>query len=195
MYLFYSIVLFGSLYVTVSSQTVKESMCLDTIMNISKNSNKNIHQWIPCESTGQQLISRSTQPNFNEEQDTASAPIQITFNCIHKDKSICGKAERSFERVGRLISDVILFKEPVKVNATFMSFCEIGNECGEHMMTLGGSSPARAMPLMNSDGLLRLHPQALVKQFNLPDHSPFSPFDILSVFNADAPFWFEVGRS
>ncbi|CEP11277.1 hypothetical protein [Parasitella parasitica] len=67
----------------------------------------------------------------------------------------------------------------------------MGNECGKSMMTLGGSSPARAMPLLNDDGLMRLHPQALVKQFMLQDHPAFAEYDILSVFNADAPFWFE----
>ncbi|KAI8372654.1 hypothetical protein EDC96DRAFT_438776 [Choanephora cucurbitarum] len=59
------------------------------------------------------------------------------------------------------------------------------------MMTLGGSSPARAMPLLSNDGLLRLYPQALVKQFGLADHPAYASYDILSVFNADAPFWFE----
>ncbi|CAO3653892.1 unnamed protein product [Mucor hiemalis] len=132
-------------------------------------------------------------PTSNQQikKPTASTPLNISFNCLHSDLEICGKAERAFKKVGKMISDVILFKEPVRVNATLTSFCETANECGEHMMTLGGSSPARSMPLLNSDGVLRLHPQALVKQFGLPDNPAFSPFDILSVFNADAPFWFE----
>lgn len=209
MYLIYSTVLIGTLYVTtVLSQPTKdtkyESMCLDTKIDISGN-NKNVYEWIPCEWTNQDTTFKNTKPSYlrfstlNEQEQpekkaTTSAPFQINFSCLHKDAHICGKAERSFEKVGRMISDVILFKEPVRVNATFMSFCEVGNECGEHMMTLGGSSPARAMPLLNNDGLLRLHPQALVKQFGLSDHPAFSPFDILSVFNADAPFWFEVKK-
>ncbi|KAI9028079.1 hypothetical protein CLU79DRAFT_737630 [Phycomyces nitens] len=58
-------------------------------------------------------------------------------------------------------------------------------------MTLGGSSPARLIPLLNEDGMVRLHPQSLVKQLDLPDRPEYAHSDILSVFNADAPFWFE----
>ncbi|RCI05098.1 hypothetical protein CU098_005077, partial [Rhizopus stolonifer] len=130
----------------------------------------------------------SEDPNDTQPQ---SAPFDIAFRCYHVPDEICQKAERAFKKAGEIIASVILFRESVRVNATLMSFCAVGNECNKKMMTLGGSSPARAMPLVNDDGLLRLHPQALVKQFGLSDHPAFAPYDILSVFNADAPFWFE----
>ncbi|GAA5801878.1 hypothetical protein HPULCUR_007335 [Helicostylum pulchrum] len=129
--------------------------------------------------------------NLRSPTQQISAPFDITVNCLHTEPIICQKAERAFKKAADIISDVILFKEPVKVNATMMSFCKALNECGTGMLTLGGSSPARAMPLLNNDGLFRLHPQALVKQFGLDDHPAYAPFDILSIFNADAPFWFQ----
>ncbi|KAI8997818.1 hypothetical protein BDB01DRAFT_846426 [Pilobolus umbonatus] len=64
-------------------------------------------------------------------------------------------------------------------------------DCGKDSLILGGSSPARSIPLLNNDGVFRLHPQALVRQFNLDGHPNYAPFDILSIFNADAPFWFK----
>lgn len=185
MLLFCIVLLFGTLY--VSSQSTNEPMCLDTPANFM--GNKHIpYKWTPCPN---QVI----QPrSYLRSTDQKSAPFDITFHCLHTEPHICGKAERAFKKAGETISNIILFKEPVRVNATMMSFCQVGNECGENMMTLGGSSPARAMPLLNNDGLLRLHPQALVKQFGLSDHPAFAAFDILSIFNADAPFWFEVNR-
>ncbi|KAI8394091.1 uncharacterized protein BYT42DRAFT_30326 [Radiomyces spectabilis] len=57
---------------------------------------------------------------------------------------------------------------------------------------LGGSSTTRSIPLLSDDGMLRMHPQALVKQFGLNRHPTFAPYDIQSLFNADAPFWFQV---
>lgn len=205
MHSIYSFLLFGTLYTAVLSrpteEVVNEVMCLDSVYDFSENKS-GAHRWTPCEWTSQDIMQNHQRSSFlrfptsNQQikKPTASTPLDISFNCLHSDLEICGKAERAFKKVGKMISDVILFKEPVRVNATLTSFCETANECGEHMMTLGGSSPARSMPLLNSDGVLRLHPQALVKQFGLPDHPAFSPFDILSVFNADAPFWFEVSE-
>ncbi|KAI8878673.1 hypothetical protein K501DRAFT_151978, partial [Backusella circina FSU 941] len=128
-----------------------------------------------------------------EKRTTAntSSSFDITFQCYHVPNSTCEKAKRSFEKAAQIISSVVLFKEPVRVNATLMSFCQMGSECNKGMMTLGGSSPTRSIPLINTDGLSRLHPQALVKQFDLSDHPSYFPYDIISVFNADAPFWFE----
>ncbi|KAG2209445.1 hypothetical protein INT47_008288 [Mucor saturninus] len=149
-------------------------------------------QWNPCET--QHHLQLRKRSYFR------SAPMEIAFQCLHTEPSICNKAERAFQKAGKTIASTFLFKEPVRVNATMMSFCQVTGECGKNMMTLGGSSPARAIPLLNSDGMTRLHPQALVKQFGLTDHPAFAPFDIIGIFNADAPFWFEednvpIGRN
>lgn len=213
----YILLLFGTLYsnaIVVSSQPANadteaklESMCLDTTMDFVGNQ-KNGHKWTACHWTNEDILFNHAQPSYlrfstattaehqpAEKMQLKSASFDITFSCFDTDIAVCGKAERAFRKAGDLISEIILFREPVRVNATLMSFCKMGNECNKNMMTLGGSSPARAMPLMNDDGMLRLHPQALVKQFGLSDHPAFAPYDILSIFNADAPFWFEVKYS
>ncbi|OAD78524.1 hypothetical protein PHYBLDRAFT_62710 [Phycomyces blakesleeanus NRRL 1555(-)] len=116
-------------------------------------------------------------------QSTKSAPFEIDLQCLHVSSETCAKAKKAFDQAGSLISSAIFFREPVRVNATFLSFCESGGECG--------SSPARLIPLLNEDGMVRLHPQSLVKQLDMPISPEYSHSDILSVFNADAPFWFE----
>ncbi|KAI8642246.1 hypothetical protein BD408DRAFT_443606 [Parasitella parasitica] len=173
-------------------------MCLDSIYEFFGNKDLNAHKWIPCnaENKVSSALYSKDHPSYlrfssTADQPPSSAPIEISFKCYHAPKNVCEKAARAFKKAGDIISSVILFRESIKVNATLASFCQMGNECGKSMMTLGGSSPARAMPLLNDDGVMRLHPQALVKQYLLQDHPTFAEYDILSVFNADAPFWFE----
>lgn len=196
------ILFFGILWnkVAIASIPLEEAMCLDSHFDVPSNSDHKIHKWTPCRWKRQDIVfDRPSYLQFSTDDDTAkktsSAPFDITFQCRHTSEVVCGKAERAFKKAADMISSVVLFRESVRVNATLMSFCQTGDECGSSMMTLGGSSPARAMPLLNNDGLVRLHPQALVKQFGLVDHPAFAPYDILSVFNADAPFWFEVSKT
>lgn len=185
----------------VSAQPIQDEkdaryMCLDSNFEAFTNKKIKAHAWTPCSSNADTIDLHPSYLRFSSsgtaDQLTTSAPFEIAFKCYHAPRNVCEKAERAFKKAADMISSVILFREPVKVNATLVSFCQMGNECGKNMMTLGGSSPARAMPLLNDDGLLRLHPQALVKQYMLQDHPAFAEYDILSVFNADAPFWFEV---
>lgn len=197
-----SLMLLGSF---VSSQPIqqqqnKKYMCLDSNYESFINKDMKTHEWVPC-NMEDNVLSKADKDHLSylrflsitdQQILPTSAPIEISFKCFHAPKNVCEKAERAFKKAGDMISSVILFREPIKVNATLASFCKMGDECGKNMMTLGGSSPARAMPLLNDDGLVRLHPQALVKQYMLQDHLPFAEYDILSVFNADAPFWFEV---
>jgi hypothetical protein len=199
----YLILFLGTLCskVTIASSSVspeEETICLDSHFDAFSIGDHKVHKWTSCRWKRQNIV--FDKPSYlrlstnNPAQETSSAPFEITFQCLHTSKATCQKAERAFKKAADMISSMILFRESVRVNATLMSFCQTGAECGQSMMTLGGSSPARAMPLLNDDGLTRLHPQALVKQFGLADHPAFAPYDILSVFNADAPFWFEVSK-
>ncbi|KAI8372421.1 hypothetical protein BD560DRAFT_394897 [Blakeslea trispora] len=191
---------FGTLSSSVSAIPHTTSLCLDSNYESFVNTSIDTHKWNACRWSHQDALFDQGNPYFRFaqlEHDSAqkeipeSARFDITFRCQHVSEDICKKAENAFKKAGQIISDVVLFREPVRVNATLVSFCAVGNECGKKMMTLGGSSPARAMPLLSNDGLLRLYPQALVKQFGLADHPAYASYDILSVFNADAPFWFE----
>ncbi|KAI8975664.1 hypothetical protein BDF20DRAFT_622875 [Mycotypha africana] len=200
---------------TAATPQQSGSFCLDSnFRSFITKTNTSSHIWTPCPwksddmnfanqlrtaflTTHKSTISSNDAGSNNKifspvEDNLLSVPMNITFHCYLAAEDICRKAEKAFQKAGEIISSVVLFQEPVNVNATLVSFCEMGGECGEgKLMTLGGSSPARAMPLLNTDGLLRLHPQALVKQFGIDEHPAFAPYDIQSVFNADAPFWFE----
>ncbi|CAO3666716.1 unnamed protein product [Rhizopus microsporus] len=160
----------------VAAVTCTKSLCLDQTDPLSINS----RQWIECPFVSHQ----------NEKRSSQSAPFTVTFHCFDLAPDDCIKAERAFKKAGDMLSSYIVFNEPVRVNATLVSFCKQLTQCDDNS-TLGGSLPLRSMPLMNRDGVVRLHPQALVKQLQLRHHPAYAPFDIQSLFNADAPFWFD----
>uniref|UniRef100_U9UM49 Sequence orphan n=2 Tax=Rhizophagus irregularis TaxID=588596 RepID=U9UM49_RHIID len=111
-------------------------------------------------------LSQLTQPN-NENM------IVLTFNCGIKNDILCNKAKNAFETA---------------------DFCTSLGECpkGDGLIILGGATPARTIPLQDDDGLVRLYPQALVKQFQFKQHPSYGPFDIMALFNAGGTsFWFE----
>jgi hypothetical protein len=118
--------------------------------------------------------------------------FKIDFTC-YASNYICQQARQAFDRAGTIISQAIAFTMPVTVNATFVPFCRTLGECPNgRLVTLGGSYPARTVALAQGDGIVRLYPQALVKQMELDPHPTYGPYDIVSLFNAEAPFWFEV---
>jgi hypothetical protein len=128
-----------------------------------------------------------TQPN-NENM------FILTFNCGIKNDVLCNKAKSAFETAGKIISSVLLINTPIQLNASFLDFCSSLGECpnGSGLVILGGATPARTIPLQDDDGLVRLYPQALVKQFQFKQHPSYGPFDIMALFNAGgASFWFD----
>ncbi|CAJ0829743.1 8998_t:CDS:2 [Entrophospora sp. SA101] len=46
-------------------------------------------------------------------------------------------------------------------------------------------------PITGGDGVVRLYPQSLVKQFGLATHPEFLPSDINAEFNSNYEYWFE----
>ncbi|CAJ0922457.1 16151_t:CDS:2 [Entrophospora sp. SA101] len=56
---------------------------------------------------------------------------------------------------------------------------------------IGQAGPSRWIGMKSEDGIVRLYPQALVKQFQLKTNPEFSPADIIAEFNSDVDFWFE----
>jgi hypothetical protein len=151
----------------------------------------------PLDPSQQQLVlcsgTEDEVKNSRQRRSDASA-FQIDFTCYANDR-ICRQARQAFNQAGIIISQAIAFKTPVTVNATFVPFCQTLGQCPKgHMITLGGSYPARTAALAQSDGIVRLYPQALVKQLDLHPHPAYAHYDIVSLFNADASFWFEVRR-
>ncbi|CAJ0879198.1 8860_t:CDS:2 [Entrophospora sp. SA101] len=56
---------------------------------------------------------------------------------------------------------------------------------------VGQAGPSRWIGMKSEDGIVRLYPQSLVKQFQLKTNPEFSPADIIAEFNSDVDFWFE----
>ncbi|RUP47551.1 LOW QUALITY PROTEIN: hypothetical protein BC936DRAFT_145596 [Jimgerdemannia flammicorona] len=164
---------------------------------------------VPCELVPADTVSRRDYNHrVHNRRDqlsyNGSDSFQITFTC-RANATVCAKAKNAFQQAGTIITGVLKLSVPIIVNATFYSFCKESNDCGTaNFITLeyhldvphkilipGGSYPARTMVILDDDGLNRYYPQALVKQLNLKSHPTYGPYDITSVFNADAPFFFE----
>lgn len=92
---------------------------------------------------------------------------------------------------------MIYFKSTVYVNASLTDFCSTYNQCNTTSGTdviLGGAVPARTFPLVDSDGVVRYYPQAVVRQMDFaPGTAPkCGPSDILMEFNSKANFFYQL---
>ncbi|RIB13424.1 hypothetical protein C2G38_2197853 [Gigaspora rosea] len=71
---------------------------------------------------------------------------------------------------GQIISSVFMFEVPITLNATFLNLNDSN--------LLGSATPSRFIPLISEDGVPRLYPQSLVKQFKFDVHPEYSSCDI-----------------
>lgn len=106
----------------------------------------------------------------------------------------CASASKTMYDAGQLISNVLILTSPIIVNATLMSFCSAMSICSEgtDILSLAAAAPARTIPLVDDDGVTRLYPQAVVKQFGslLESVPQFSTVDVNLNINSDASFYF-----
>ncbi|CAG8653260.1 8437_t:CDS:2, partial [Acaulospora morrowiae] len=106
----------------------------------------------------------------------------IDFTRGSSDANLCKKAKNAFISAGQRIASVIQFNTPINVKA---SFDKLSTD------TLGQATPARSIPLKDRDGIIRLYPQALVKQMQFPKHPEFNKYDILAEFTTTAKWFFK----
>ncbi|CAG8562118.1 1646_t:CDS:2 [Acaulospora morrowiae] len=111
-----------------------------------------------------------------------SSAFVIDFTCGSSDVNLCKKAKNAFLSAGQRIASVIQFNTPINVKASFDKLST---------NTLGQASPARLIPLKDRDGIIRLYPQALVKQMQFPKHPEFNNYDILAEFTTTAKWFFK----
>ncbi|KAK9763285.1 hypothetical protein K7432_010172 [Basidiobolus ranarum] len=125
----------------------------------------------------------------NHSKAKKSAPFILDFKCAVENDQ-CQKVRHSLDTAFELITNVIVLEEPVMVNVSFVSFCkELNIGCGD-FGAAGAANPARSIPHVDSDGVTRMYPQALIKQMKLKEHPEYSSSDINAFFNSDANFWF-----
>ncbi|RIA87718.1 hypothetical protein C1645_776596 [Glomus cerebriforme] len=129
----------------------------------------------------------------NDKRQTQATPdnmFVVNFNCSVADKVLCNKVQNVFVTAGKFITATINLKSVVSVDAKFLDFCANFGECDTQAIILGAAGPARFIPFQDNDKV-RLLPQALYKQLNLPQHPQFGPNEIMATFNSNMTYWFE----
>lgn len=106
----------------------------------------------------------------------------------------CQQANATLLLAGQQISNVLVLTKPVIVNVTMQSFCTTASICstGNDILSLAAAAPARTVALIDDDGVSRLYPQAVVKQFsgNLSYVPVFGQYDINLNVNSEASFYY-----
>ncbi|CAB4399068.1 unnamed protein product [Rhizophagus irregularis] len=131
----------------------------------------------------------------NDKRQTQTSPdnmFVVDFDCSINNATLCDKVKDVFITAGKFITATLDLKSAVSVKAQFVDFCASFNDCDTNAIILGAAGPARMIPFLNdTEGKVRLYPQALYKQMNLPDHPQFGPNEIEAIFNANMSYWFE----
>ncbi|KAL1922125.1 uncharacterized protein VTP21DRAFT_10767 [Calcarisporiella thermophila] len=138
-----------------------------------------------------------TKPNATDasrltrRQQNGNNQFRIRFQCRGVQKQICDKAQNEFELAGQILSASLQLSQPLTVDAQFFSFCrELGGNCQNGRDNrLGFASPARMLPMQDDDGVVRMFPQALVKQLGVQG-AQMASNDIIARFNTDFPYRF-----
>ncbi|RHZ89517.1 hypothetical protein Glove_13g10 [Diversispora epigaea] len=107
--------------------------------------------------------------------------FQVTHTC-YSTAAMCNKVKEAFDDAGKELSKTLKLKQIIYVNATFT---DLFNE-----YLLGSARSARMIPLISSDNIKRLYPQALVKQFSFDPHPEYYEYDIIANFNKAQKWWF-----
>jgi len=125
---------------------------------------------------------------LNQEFDDGSQEMfKFVYNCASNNAGACNRMKSAIAKSARYLSTTFNFKSPVIVNATHYDFCsqELEKPCGlQNNIAKAGADMFYA--LEDKDGLERLYPQALVKQYQFPSNPKFSQFDITVELNAAA---------
>jgi hypothetical protein len=130
----------------------------------------------------------------NDKRQAPSSPdnmFVVDFICLINNVTLCDKVKNVFVTAGKFITATLNLKSVVSVKAEFVDFCANFNDCDTNAIILGAAGPARLIPNKDTDGKIRLYPQALYKQTNLPEHPQFGPNEIEAIFNANMSYWFD----
>ncbi|KAL1925198.1 uncharacterized protein VTP21DRAFT_81 [Calcarisporiella thermophila] len=126
----------------------------------------------------------------------SSSAFSVDLQCI-ASSDFCIKAKNNLARASEILAQHLSIKEPIRVSATFLPFCskdanknqDVCKKSGM-MPSVGGALPARMLLLQDDDNMLRVYPQALVKQMDISPRPQFNQYDILMEFNSELPWHF-----
>ncbi|RGB32843.1 hypothetical protein C1646_743688 [Rhizophagus diaphanus] len=107
--------------------------------------------------------------------------IQL-LNC-DADNITCDNVLKEFNRAAKLITSIFIFNTQINVNVSYYDLCTVYPE--NICKILGGAAyPTQFYLLQDDDGMKRLYPQSLVKQYQFKKHPEFAPIDIIATFNS-----------
>lgn len=125
-------------------------------------------------------------------------PFTVNFKCDFPDKSICDKAHKSYDIVFDLLSDLLVLKRSIVVDASYSYFCQGDSPAPSCDTANLGLASSASHWLLTEPGLnpTTAYPQALAKQLSTVEYN-WAPADIIAKFNGDklpngaSRFWFE----
>ncbi|CAG8680390.1 7494_t:CDS:2 [Funneliformis caledonium] len=117
--------------------------------------------------------------------------MRFGIQCTLDDIDLCRKIIKATEDVGKLISSVILFDEPLIVIAMIEEACVEDDSCPSDGDIFGIAVPG-SFVLLEDSGIERLYPQPLAKQF-FKEHPDYDDIDIMVQFvlRSNYSYWFQ----
>ncbi|RIB13183.1 hypothetical protein C2G38_2099001 [Gigaspora rosea] len=116
----------------------------------------------------------------------------FSISCQSDDSKLCGKVIETIQEAGSILSSVLVLKTPVYVNLSVYDFCADDPLCnGDYAFDPGYAQPTLLYLLRDDDGVERLYPQSLAKQFNSSFNPGFNSPDIYGEFNLALNYWFK----
>ena len=115
--------------------------------------------------------------------------FKIDISCPGVSQANCDKAKVGLMDAGRLIAQNLVITKPIKVNATFNSFCQGNPPCDQSNVL--GSARAASSFVVNQNGKNVMVSQGLLKQLKTNVQAPYSDVDIIANFNADYDWYFQ----
>ncbi|CAG8546392.1 12444_t:CDS:2, partial [Dentiscutata heterogama] len=112
--------------------------------------------------------------------------------CQSNDPTLCGKVVQAFSDAGSILSSVLYLRSSIFVNISAYDFCADDPLCnGDYAYDPGYAQPTLLYLLKDNDGVERLYPQSLVKQFNFSSNPEYKTPDIYGEFNLGLNYWFK----
>nr|CAG8617224.1 3935_t:CDS:2 [Entrophospora candida] len=133
-------------------------------------------------SVGCAVVDEKPKTKTLKDQAANTNMFTINLKCLSQNADFCGKVKKSLGVTGETITKALMLKEPIVVDITFKPLSP---------GVIGQTGVSRFIPLKGSDGVDRVYPQGLVKQFELPSHPEFLPSDIVAEFSSELNFWFD----
>ncbi|GBC05288.1 hypothetical protein RclHR1_06150014 [Rhizophagus clarus] len=132
--------------------------------------------------------------NSISSREISGEVFKIQLSYCDADSVTCDKVLKEFYRATNLIASIFIFNTQIYVNVSYYDLCTVypDNICND---LSGAAYPTQFYLLQDDDGMSRLYPQSLVKQFQFPNTPKFKEFDISAEFNSKGDFWFQEDLS